>query len=200
MSTISRHTLTDTRQLILRWARELMLTRSYLGLNFQTLADRVGIRKPSLYHHFASKEALGVALVDEARTGFDRWQAALTAEPPARQLLAYIRLLRDQVGAGTHVCPIGATAGEWTCLEPSMQDAVRALHRSHIEWLTRVARQLAGTANPAGVTPPPASPEQWALHVNSVCQGALMNARLYGDPKVFDAAVAPVVAQLNQPR
>ncbi|MEZ5706577.1 MAG: TetR/AcrR family transcriptional regulator [Burkholderiaceae bacterium] len=46
-----------------------MLTRSYLGLNFQTLADQVGIRKASLYHHFASKEALGVALVDEARLG-----------------------------------------------------------------------------------------------------------------------------------
>ncbi|HEY9094980.1 MAG TPA: TetR/AcrR family transcriptional regulator [Hydrogenophaga sp.] len=200
MSTISRHTLTDTRQLILRWARELMLTRSYLGLNFQALADQVGIRKASLYHHFASKEALGVALVDEARLGFDRWQASLATEPPARQLLAYIRLLRDQVGAGNRVCPIGATAGEWACLEPAMQSAVRALHRSHLDWLTRVAQRLSESAQEAGDATDPVSPEQWALHVNAVCQGALMNARLYGDAKVYDAAVAPLVTQFNRPR
>ena len=196
MSTISRHTLTDTRQLILRWARELMLTRSYLGLNFQTLADQVGIRKASLYHHFPSKEALGVALVDESRTGFDRWQAQWTSEPPAKQLQAYIRLLRDQVGAGNRVCPVGATAGEWACLEPSMQEAVRALNRSQLAWLTGVIQRLAPPASPEGGALTPTSPEQWALHVNAVCQGALMNARLYGDPTVYDAAVAPLVAQL----
>ena len=200
MSTISRHTLTDTRQLILRWARELMLTRSYLGLNFQTLADQVGIRKASLYHHFASKEALGVTLGDEARLGFDRWQASLVTEPPARQLLAYIRLLRDQVGAGNRVCPIGATAGEWDCLEPSMQSAVRALHRSHIDWLTGVALRLTDANRATGDNADPVAPEQWALHVNAVCQGALMSARLHGDTKVFDAAVAPLITHLNQPR
>ncbi|GLS14584.1 MULTISPECIES: TetR/AcrR family transcriptional regulator [Hydrogenophaga] len=193
-ATVSRHTQTDTRQLILRLARELLLTRSYLGLNFQALADQVGIRKASLYHHFPSKEALGVSLVDEARQRFERWQAGVTSEPAARQVLAYIRLFRDQIGAGTRVCPVGATAGEWSCLEPSLQSAVQALWRTQTDWLTGVFQRLDLPA-PSGSSGPDAA-RQWATHVSAVCQGALMHARVQSDPKVFDAAVAPLIDRL----
>lgn len=39
-------------------ARELFRTRGYAGMSMQDLADRVGLKKPSLYTRFASKEAL----------------------------------------------------------------------------------------------------------------------------------------------
>ncbi|MEZ5706576.1 MAG: hypothetical protein R3E56_15690 [Burkholderiaceae bacterium] len=81
-----------------------------------------------------------------------------------------------------------------------MHSAVRALHRSHIDWLTGVALRLTDATRATGGSTGPVAPEQWALHVNAVCQGALMSARLHGDPKVFDAAVAPLITQLNQPR
>jgi AcrR family transcriptional regulator len=60
---------TQTRDRIVRVAYELLLTRSYLGFSFQDVADRVGIRKASLYHHVRKKEdllfAIHEALVDE---------------------------------------------------------------------------------------------------------------------------------------
>ncbi|MEZ5702505.1 MAG: hypothetical protein R3E42_11985 [Burkholderiaceae bacterium] len=118
--------------------------------------------------------------------------AVLTSatEPPARQLLAYIRLLRDQVGAAT-VCPIGATAGEWDRLEPSMHLAVRVPHRSHTDWLTGVALRLTDATRATGGSTGPVAPEQWALHVNAVCQGALMSARMVNLRYLMPAKLHP---------
>ena len=39
-------------------ARELFRNRGYAGMSMQDLAERVGLKKPSLYTRFASKESL----------------------------------------------------------------------------------------------------------------------------------------------
>lgn len=196
---VSRHTQTDTRKLILRTARELLLTRSYLGLSFQDLADRVGIRKASLYHHFPSKEALGIAVIEDSLQRFQRWQDGLASQTAASQFLAYIHMFRDQIGAGHRVCPIGATGGEWECLEPALQDTVRRLHQAHLDWLAQVALRLDPGARAASPTAEMhTSARQWAAQVNAICQGALINARMHADVGMFDTALAPLVSRLNQ--
>jgi TetR/AcrR family transcriptional repressor of nem operon len=198
MSTlISRHTQTDTRKLILRVARELLLTRSYLGLSFQDLADRVGIRKASLYHHFASKEALGIELMNDSLSRFTRWTEGLADLPPAEQILAYIGMFRDTIGAGQRVCAIGATAGEWDCIEPALQQAVRRFHRTQTDWLASVALQLEGPLQAPSSAQGALSAAQWAAQVNAICQGALINARMHGDITVFDTTVAPLRSRLS---
>ena len=108
VAAISPMEVNDTRHTILQIAQELIQTRSYLGLSFQELADRVGIRKASLYHHFPSKEALGVAVMERTLTLFDRWRARQTELPAHEQLLAYVAMFRDLVGAGARMCPGGA--------------------------------------------------------------------------------------------
>ena len=42
----------DTRTKILDSAQRLIQTRSFQGFSFRDIADEVGIRKASLYHHF----------------------------------------------------------------------------------------------------------------------------------------------------
>src|SRR4026207_1976617 len=50
-----------TREKILDAAQDLIQTRSFHGFSFQDIADRVGVRKPSLYHYFDSKDAIALA-------------------------------------------------------------------------------------------------------------------------------------------
>ena len=45
----------DTRERILGAAEQLFVERGYHATALQEVADRVGITKPALYHHFASK-------------------------------------------------------------------------------------------------------------------------------------------------
>src|SRR5258706_15276728 len=98
-----------TRSQIVRVARELIQTRSYLGFSFQDIADRVGIRKASLYHHFPSKEALGVEVLRETLLAFEEWSAGLSGTPQ-EQLAAYVQMYRKTLRAGQGVCPAGGMA------------------------------------------------------------------------------------------
>jgi TetR/AcrR family transcriptional repressor of nem operon len=56
----------DTREKILNSAQGLIQTRSFHGFSFQDVADEVGIRKASLYHYFASKDEVALAVLKRA--------------------------------------------------------------------------------------------------------------------------------------
>jgi AcrR family transcriptional regulator len=55
---------TDTRERILRSAAALLAKRGFHGTSTREVADVVGIRQPSLFHHFPSKHAILAELLD----------------------------------------------------------------------------------------------------------------------------------------
>jgi TetR/AcrR family transcriptional regulator, transcriptional repressor for nem operon len=180
----------NTRQQILHVARNLIQTRSYLGFSFQDIADAIGIRKPSLYHHFPSKEALGVEVLTDAANAFRKW-AALTPRAPGRKLSAYFAMYRNSLRAGRGVCPAGALATGWDCIDSQLRDAVRALRETQIRWLTEIFR----TANPRARR----RAGERAAFVFAACQGALLSARMTGAVEDFDAAIAQMRAAMTPP-
>lgn len=178
---------------ILDIARELTQTRSFQGFSFQDIADAVGIRKASLYHHFPSKDALAVALLQAYRAQFADWCRQIADAPPAEQLEGYFRLFGDLLGAGKRICPGGAFIAGWGRLADEPRDQVTQLLADHQRWLAEVIR--AGTRSGAlrntGIDPT----QQAAALVASV-QGALLLARVQGQRQVFYDAVAPLRAAL----
>jgi TetR/AcrR family transcriptional regulator, transcriptional repressor for nem operon len=174
-----------TREQILRVARGLIQTRSYLGFSFQDIADQVGIRKASLYHHFASKDALGVEVIRATAAQFKAWSEAL-AGTPQDKLGAYFAMYRKALRAGQGVCPAGAMAPGWDCISGDLQHAVRELRSAQILWLAGVMGGLrprqSAAASPAAVF--------------AACQGALVSARMTGHPADFDEAIVHLKSAL----
>lgn len=96
----------DRRAEILRIATELFLEKGYSGTSMSALARAVGIQKPSLYHHFPSKEALFVACVtdgyDEAITTLAaiRDDASLSEEERLRRAIGQLYAINVHSTAG----------------------------------------------------------------------------------------------------
>lgn len=178
-----------TREQILSVARELIQTRSYLGFSFQDVADKVGIRKPSLYHHFPTKEALGIAVLQDATQAFKSWTGAKVRTPQVA-LDAYFRMYRDGLRAGSSVCPAGALAPGWDVINDELRQAVRELRSTQVLWLTGVLGALLPgrkSATPVGAL---------AAYVFAVCQGALLAARMTGRVDDFDESIAQLKRSL----
>jgi AcrR family transcriptional regulator len=79
-----------TRDQILREAARLFVERGFHGASTRDIADAVGIRQPSLFHHFASKRAIMDELL--AHNLEPGWRAAI--EMAAADEAASVRLYR----------------------------------------------------------------------------------------------------------
>jgi AcrR family transcriptional regulator len=92
-----------TREQLITVATQLFASRGYEGTSIDAVQQGAGVSRGSLYHHFASKDALFEAVLEEieARVGNEVVAAAAgTADPVAglrAGCLAWVRLAGDPV-------------------------------------------------------------------------------------------------------
>jgi AcrR family transcriptional regulator len=82
----------QTRDQILAVASSLFATQGYHGTTTREIAEGVGIRQPSLFHHFESKAAIMQSLLEDdlGKTVADREQLARSAESADVRLYRYV--------------------------------------------------------------------------------------------------------------
>lgn len=138
--------LTPSAERIVDAAEGLVQSLGYNGFSYEDIARIVGIRKPSIHHHFPSKMELGVVVVQRYT---HRFREALlrvegqTSKVPA-QLLAYADLFEATYEHGRRLCICGMLGAEHDSLPPEIQQEVRRFFAVNIAWLAEVfARGLA---------------------------------------------------------
>lgn len=61
----------DTRERVLQTAQALFAERGYRGTSLRDIAGKIGIKAPSLLHHFPSKQQLYIAVLDRIFQGME---------------------------------------------------------------------------------------------------------------------------------
>ncbi|QPS42503.1 TetR/AcrR family transcriptional regulator [Burkholderia humptydooensis] len=173
----------SSRERILAAATKMEQARGYSGLNFRDLAEDVGIRAASIYHHFTNKADLGAAV---ARRYWENSAAVLDAmlaesADPARCLRRYPETFRKALVDGNRICLCSFMAAESDGLPDEVMKEVRTFADVHVAWLSKVL----SAANAVR----PEQSEQRARAIFAAVAGAQLIARSRSDISVYDALI-----------
>jgi len=182
---------------ILACARSLIIAGGYNGFSYADIADVVGIRKPSIHHHFASKVDLVRTLVSRYREDAEAGIADLErrVSDPVEQLRAYTGFWEGCISdASASFCVCALLASELPVLPEEVAREVRGYFRSLSAWLTSVLERGARQGSIQLTSTPRVEGEAFMATVH----GAMLSARAYGDPKMFGIITTPLLDRLSR--
>lgn len=188
--------LSSTAAAIVTSARALLVTRGYNGFSYADIAETVGISKPSIHHHFPSKESLVRRVVADYRAEAQAGMAALREQlpDPVARLQAWTRFWQACLREGTLpfcVCALLATE------MPAIPEEVASVVRGHFDDLSGwLADLLAEGARSGRFRLHGSAPTEAASFMASI-HGAMIAARAYRDPELFVAISDAQMARLT---
>lgn len=176
----------DARTKLLDAALKVIRAQGYAGTSVDDLCRAAGVTKGAFFHHFASKDALGVAA---AKHWSEVTGALFTAAPyhaprdPLDRVLAYIDFRTELLAGETpdFTCFVGTLVQEAYNTSDDIRAACDASISGHADTLVadiEAARAKYGANNADW------SAESLALHTQAVLQGAFILAKCKGGPEV----------------
>jgi TetR/AcrR family transcriptional repressor of nem operon len=178
----------EARARILGAARSLVRHKGFAATSVDDLCAAAGVTKGAFFHHFASKEALGVALIDDwtAMTG-----AMFAAHPynfrddPLDRVFGYLDLRRELLGQPLpeFSCVAGTTVQEAYESSPPMREAAERSIRSGVDHVLPHLREALASHPVPGVTA-----ESLAQQFQVATQGGIILAKALNDPAPARAA------------
>ncbi len=183
----------NTATLILDTAQELIQTRGYSAMSFQDIANEVGIKKPSIIHHFATKSALGISVIERYKAGFSTQLVAIQNTPNISNLDVlrfYISPFLAFAETPNKVCLCGALSGEILALPPEIQAEVKLFMENHLMLLEEVFSE----GKKQGDFHFDQTPAAMAQTVFGALQGALLVKRTTGDTHYVNRVAETILA------
>lgn len=186
----------DTASKLISEASQLITNAGYNGFSYADLAERLGIRKPSIHHHFPSKVDLVVAVVEQQRAAIRSQIAELESGTPDAMghLLAYVdywkRCIEDESAT---FCLAGVLAVELPGLPPEVGAAVQRHFNDLGLWIERVME----LGVEQGAIRLELEPKTSSQFFQTAVYGAMVMARAYGDPGKFNLVVDAFLARMR---
>ncbi len=176
----------ETRERLVSAAVGLILRQGFPATTVDQICTEAGVTKGGFFHHFANKDAIGLAA---AQGWFDHVtavyaQALQGADPdPLEQLHAFFDALESFTRDPGRLCAcvVGMLSQEMALVHPGFQSAA-AVHFT--AWTEGVKKLLIA----ARETHPPVidfDPERVAWFINSLWQGSIVVAKAVQSAEMF---------------
>ena len=169
---------TETRRKLLDAAMYVMRLKGYAATTVDDICKEAGLTKGSFFHHFASKEDLGIAAADH----FATMAAGLFGTAPYRahpdpvdRLLGYVdfRVAILQGRICDYTCLLGTFVQELYDTHPAIRAAAERNMRDHVAEIAKDVAEAKARYAPEA----PWSAESVAFHMQAVLQGSLIYAK-----------------------
>jgi TetR/AcrR family transcriptional repressor of nem operon len=174
----------DGRTALIEAAHALVRRKGWSGTSVDELCTAAGVTKGAFFHHFASKEVLGVAAAEQWTA---RAQQHIFSQPdylriadPLERVLGHIdfRLTLIAGAAEDYSCFVGTIVQESFATSEPLREASNASITAYSERLAQDIEQAIEVHRPL----PGVTALGLAYHVQAVLQGAFVLAKAKGDP------------------
>jgi TetR/AcrR family transcriptional repressor of nem operon len=180
---------------IAEYTKVLLAAGGYNGFSYADISDRVRIGKASIHHHFPRKAELVLTVVVQHRAQSKAGLAALDrqVDDPRARLDAYTgywaACIRD---ATSPICICAMLAAELPVIPREIADQVQAYFQDLSDWLESVFEKGAAIGqfrlqNTAAVE---------ANAFMATVHGAMLSARAFNDPAIFESITQAAIRRL----
>jgi TetR/AcrR family transcriptional regulator, transcriptional repressor for nem operon len=184
------HNSAQTRTSLLTAASDVIRAKGYSATTVDDICAAAGVTKGGFFHHFDSKEELGIAAVEQFNAMATELFAAAPYQAkadPRERILGYVdlRIAMLENDIAQYTCLIGTTVQEVYATHPALRATCDRMLSEHVAMLTRdlaAAKKLyAPTAS--------WNPQSVGYFMQSVLQGAFIFAKAQQSPKVAAASL-----------
>ncbi len=164
----------NTRQKILAAAFQEMHKYGYQGMRVERVLTKTGLKKGALYHHFSSKQALGLAVLEEliVKRIAELWIDPLKNQTdPLQGIHTLFARLEDDCSDEffTLGCPLNNLAQEMSPIDEVFRERIGEVFQT---WQAALARALR-TGQEQGTIDKTVDAENCAIFILSAMEGAL---------------------------
>lgn len=180
------------RERILETAQRLFYRDGFRAVGIDTIVSEAGVAKMSLYRHFASKDDLIVAYLEESNRQFWEWldEASAEVEDPVERLIGIFDAIeRLSTSPECLGCTFQGTAAEFPDLDHPGHEVALAHKTAVRDRFTRLARE-------ANLRDPETLGNQLLL----LMDGAWVSARMFGPEGPASAITDAAKALIDEHR
>lgn len=176
----------DARTRLLEAARDIVRTQGFAATTVDDLCKAAGVTKGAFFHHFKSKDALGVAAANfwtDTTGAFFEGAPYHAPSDPFDRVLAYIAFRRAMItnDIPEFTCLVGTLVQEVHATAPEIRDAAGVSIFGHAETLEA---DIAAAIEVRGISPDGWTPQSLARHFQTVIQGGFILAKAGNDPEL----------------
>jgi TetR/AcrR family transcriptional repressor of nem operon len=182
----------ETRGRIVTAAARLMFEGGVAGTSMEDVKEAAGVSSSQLYHYFADKRALVLAVIEHQS------DAVLTAQQPLLNRLDSVDALRAWRDQAVEIerrlqcrggCPIGSLAGE---IAESDETARKDIATGFARWEAAIGEGVRAMRE-RGELPADTDPDELALALLAAHQGGLILTQVRRDTAPLEAVLDAMI-------
>ncbi|WP_457939805.1 TetR/AcrR family transcriptional regulator [Mesorhizobium sp. 10J20-29] len=176
----------DARTRLLEAARDVIRKKGFTATTVDDLCKAAGVTKGAYFHHFDTKEALGVAAADfwaETTSAFFAGAPYHAPDDPLDRVLAYLDFRKAIIEGdpAEFTCLVGTMTQETYETSPAIRDACASSIFSHVATLEP---DIEGAMRDRGMTKVGWTAGSLARQTQAVLQGAFILAKASCDREI----------------